>query len=216
MALHALPKHTIPVSSRCVWWPALVNGGGCRPDCGRAATRVPGRRSCALPPPSAMSRPPSPTDDLSDTFGDLFPVTAPTRAAPIYADTPRRRRRARPRPSRRSRPTPARRTRRGGRRSACVSSARTRSGVTTCLFPRPARVRPAPDRRARADSWNAARGAAAFLDGAPTLYRGRRVLELGAGAGLPGLVCALNGAAQVRTPRTHARARGADAHRRSC
>jgi nicotinamide N-methyltransferase len=58
-------------------------------------------------------------------------------------------------------------------------------------------VRPAPDRRTRADSWNAARAAATFLDGAPTLYRGRRVLELGAGAGLPGLVCALNGAAQV-------------------
>ncbi|EPQ53373.1 hypothetical protein GLOTRDRAFT_117322 [Gloeophyllum trabeum ATCC 11539] len=42
--------------------------------------------------------------------------------------------------------------------------------------------------------WNASRAFAAFLDQNPALYRGRCVLELGAGGGLPGLVAALNGA----------------------
>jgi nicotinamide N-methyltransferase len=43
--------------------------------------------------------------------------------------------------------------------------------------------------------WNAARVFADYLDERrDTLCRGRHVLELGAGAGLPGLIAALNGA----------------------
>jgi len=42
--------------------------------------------------------------------------------------------------------------------------------------------------------WNAARAFATYLDCHPTLYRGKNVLELGAGGGLPGLVTVLNGA----------------------
>ncbi|KAL0949941.1 hypothetical protein HGRIS_009966 [Hohenbuehelia grisea] len=45
--------------------------------------------------------------------------------------------------------------------------------------------------------WNAARAIATFLDANPSLYRGRNVLELGAGGGLPSIVCALNGAQHV-------------------
>ncbi|OCH84344.1 hypothetical protein OBBRIDRAFT_821920 [Obba rivulosa] len=42
--------------------------------------------------------------------------------------------------------------------------------------------------------WNAARAFATYLDHHPELYRGRAVLELGAGGGLPSLVAAKNGA----------------------
>ncbi|KAH8988258.1 hypothetical protein EDB86DRAFT_3065599 [Lactarius hatsudake] len=42
--------------------------------------------------------------------------------------------------------------------------------------------------------WNAARALARYLERTPTLYRGLNVLELGAGAGLPGLVVAKSGA----------------------
>jgi EEF1A N-terminal glycine/lysine methyltransferase len=65
--------------------------------------------------------------------------------------------------------------------------------------------------------WNAARSFASYLDARPELYKGKNVLELGAGAGaqppcetwkigvschqllgLPSLVCAKNGAQRVR------------------
>jgi predicted nicotinamide N-methyase len=45
--------------------------------------------------------------------------------------------------------------------------------------------------------WNASRSFASYLDARPELYRDRNVLELGAGGGLPGLLCALNGAQKV-------------------
>ncbi|KAI0937635.1 hypothetical protein AcW1_001532 [Taiwanofungus camphoratus] len=45
--------------------------------------------------------------------------------------------------------------------------------------------------------WNASRAFASYLDGHPDLYRGRSVLELGAGGGLPGIVAAKNGARTV-------------------
>jgi nicotinamide N-methyltransferase len=46
--------------------------------------------------------------------------------------------------------------------------------------------------------WNAGRITSTFLESrAAELVSGRTVLELGAGAGLPSLVCALNGASQV-------------------
>ncbi|KAF2452965.1 hypothetical protein BDY21DRAFT_293734 [Lineolata rhizophorae] len=46
--------------------------------------------------------------------------------------------------------------------------------------------------------WNAGRTVATYLeDGAATLVAGKTVLELGAGGGLPSLVCALRGAAKV-------------------
>ncbi|KAH9010147.1 nicotinamide N-methyltransferase [Lactarius hengduanensis] len=45
--------------------------------------------------------------------------------------------------------------------------------------------------------WNAARVLARYLERTPTLYRGLDVLELGAGAGLPGLVVAKSGARNV-------------------
>jgi hypothetical protein len=45
--------------------------------------------------------------------------------------------------------------------------------------------------------WNASRSFASYLDARPELYRNRNVLELGAGGGLPGLLCALNGAQKV-------------------
>lgn len=47
-------------------------------------------------------------------------------------------------------------------------------------------------------SWNAAKSFASYLDARPELYRGRSVLEVGAGGGLPGLVAAKNGAECVR------------------
>jgi hypothetical protein len=47
--------------------------------------------------------------------------------------------------------------------------------------------------------WNASRSFASYLDARPELYRDRNVLELGAGGGLPGLLCALNGAQKVHT-----------------
>ena len=46
--------------------------------------------------------------------------------------------------------------------------------------------------------WNAARAFASFLDDNQYLYKDKNVLELGAGGGLPGIVCALNGARKVR------------------
>jgi len=46
--------------------------------------------------------------------------------------------------------------------------------------------------------WNAAKSIAAYLDVNPELYRDKNVLELGAGGGLPGIVTAINGAANVR------------------
>ncbi|KAF1945901.1 hypothetical protein EJ02DRAFT_418990 [Clathrospora elynae] len=46
--------------------------------------------------------------------------------------------------------------------------------------------------------WNAGRKISAYLEErAEEVVKGRTVLELGAGAGLPSLVCALNGAAQT-------------------
>ncbi|TFK46266.1 hypothetical protein OE88DRAFT_1707695 [Heliocybe sulcata] len=45
--------------------------------------------------------------------------------------------------------------------------------------------------------WNAARAFASYLDEHRDIYEGRTVLELGAGGGLPGIVCALNGAKKV-------------------
>jgi nicotinamide N-methyltransferase len=45
--------------------------------------------------------------------------------------------------------------------------------------------------------WNAARALARFLERTPSLYRGMDVLELGAGAGLPGLIVAKSGARTV-------------------
>ncbi|KAL1730800.1 putative methyltransferase-domain-containing protein [Schizophyllum commune] len=45
--------------------------------------------------------------------------------------------------------------------------------------------------------WNAARAFATYLDTHEDLYKGRNVLELGAGGGLPSLVTALNGARKV-------------------
>jgi predicted nicotinamide N-methyase len=47
--------------------------------------------------------------------------------------------------------------------------------------------------------WNAARSFATYLDGNHQLYRGRSVLELGAGGGLPGIVAAKNGAQKVQS-----------------
>ncbi|KAF8873886.1 putative methyltransferase-domain-containing protein [Infundibulicybe gibba] len=45
--------------------------------------------------------------------------------------------------------------------------------------------------------WNAARAFATYLDENSELYRGRTVLELGAGGGLPSLVAVKNGASKV-------------------
>ena len=46
--------------------------------------------------------------------------------------------------------------------------------------------------------WNAARVASDYLeDHADSLIRGKDVLELGAGAGVPSLVCAIRGARKV-------------------
>lgn len=46
--------------------------------------------------------------------------------------------------------------------------------------------------------WNAGRTISDYLEiHASSLVQGRTVLELGAGAGLPSIVCAINGAAQV-------------------
>ncbi|KAH9939183.1 nicotinamide N-methyltransferase [Amylocystis lapponica] len=45
--------------------------------------------------------------------------------------------------------------------------------------------------------WNAARAFASYLDTHRELYRNGAVLELGAGGGLPGIVCAKNGARRV-------------------
>ncbi|CAL1709263.1 unnamed protein product [Somion occarium] len=45
--------------------------------------------------------------------------------------------------------------------------------------------------------WNASRAFATFLETHRALYAHRSVLELGAGGGLPGIVAALNGAANV-------------------
>ncbi|KAF7974101.1 hypothetical protein HWV62_13421 [Athelia sp. TMB] len=47
--------------------------------------------------------------------------------------------------------------------------------------------------------WNAARAFTTFLDENPQNYRGRNVLELGAGGGLPGIVAAKNGARKVKS-----------------
>ena len=45
--------------------------------------------------------------------------------------------------------------------------------------------------------WNAGRLLSAYLEGHPSLITGRTVLELGAGAGLPSLVCGCLGASKV-------------------
>ncbi|KAJ3479032.1 hypothetical protein NLI96_g9346 [Meripilus lineatus] len=45
--------------------------------------------------------------------------------------------------------------------------------------------------------WNASRSIATYLDEHPELYKGRSVLELGAGGGLPGIVAGKNGASSV-------------------
>ena len=50
--------------------------------------------------------------------------------------------------------------------------------------------------------WNAAVVLAGYLEQHPALFRAGRVLELGAGAGLPSLTCALRGAAEVTPPLT--------------
>ena len=48
--------------------------------------------------------------------------------------------------------------------------------------------------------WNAGRTVSEYLEeNRKTLVEGKAILELGAGAGLPSLVCALNGAATVVT-----------------
>ncbi|CAM9862377.1 unnamed protein product, partial [Sphacelaria rigidula] len=45
--------------------------------------------------------------------------------------------------------------------------------------------------------WNAAIVLAEMIDSSEISVAGKKILELGAGAGLPGLICALNGAAKV-------------------
>lgn len=45
--------------------------------------------------------------------------------------------------------------------------------------------------------WNASRAFGTYLDHHSEIYKDRRVLELGAGGGLPGIVTALNGATKV-------------------
>jgi predicted nicotinamide N-methyase len=50
----------------------------------------------------------------------------------------------------------------------------------------------------RARRWNAARSFARYLDSHSEEYRGKYVLELGAGGGLPGIVAAKNGAKKVK------------------
>ena len=45
--------------------------------------------------------------------------------------------------------------------------------------------------------WNAARVIADYIDSDPQIVHGKQVAELGAGAGLPSLISALNGAAYV-------------------
>ena len=48
--------------------------------------------------------------------------------------------------------------------------------------------------------WNAGRTVSEYLEeNRKTLVEGKTILELGAGAGLPSLVCALNGATRVVT-----------------
>ena len=53
----------------------------------------------------------------------------------------------------------------------------------------------------RAQVWASAHGVAKLLAESPDLVRGRRVLELGSGCGLVGLLAAKLGAAQVRSGR---------------
>ena len=70
--------------------------------------------------------------------------------------------------------------------------------LTVELPPPDARDGPAPVIDSTGlDVWPAAARLCSYLAGAPSLVRGRRVLELGAGAGLPGIVAGLIGAGTV-------------------
>ena len=82
-----------------------------------------------------------------------------------------------------------------GAKSTSVLWAITRFGVITCeILALYASLALSDCSNIR---WNAARAFATYLDTHEDLYKGRNVLELGAGGGLPSLVTALNGARKV-------------------
>jgi Lysine methyltransferase len=89
----------------------------------------------------------------------------------------------------------------GGRRSKSVLWDRIHYGDIICTpVSRPApRLTINVDTSAKYSSsrWNASRAFASYLTSHPDLYRGRYVLELGAGGGLPGIVAGLDGVGMV-------------------